>query len=65
VTINQEQTFNKFVQQIIKRTKIPNPVIIKRNFSHSSPIQVFRNEDTKKLIELRFFNGINIYVEEL
>lgn len=51
---------------IKKATGIQNLLVIKRKFSHSNPIEKLDGEKVgdKKLIELRFFNNITIYVEE-
>ena len=57
---------------IKKATGISNPLIIKRNFSHSNPVEkmnwdknTFDRIAGKKLIDLRFFINITIYVEEM
>ena len=64
IQVSEDAPFTSLVEKIIKKTNIQNPIIIKRNFSHSNPIQIFENSETKKIIEMKFFNGINLYVEE-
>ena len=51
---------------IVKKTGIPNPLVIKRNFSHANPIEkiTLEKHGEKKLIDLRFFNNITIYAED-
>ena len=66
VGIREENTFGEFYEKVRQLTNIQNPLLIKRNFSVGNPFVVYELEENreKTLISLRFFNGINLYVEE-
>lgn len=63
--VREEHTFKEFYNKVEKVLHLKNPIILKRNFSVGNPYQIFdleKNAD-RTLISLRFFNGINLYVE--
>lgn len=52
---------------IQKQTAIHSVLVIRRNYTSAQPITAILLEDNrdKRLIDLRFFNNINLYVEEM
>jgi hypothetical protein len=66
INILDEASFEEFYNAVVKATGLRNPLVIRRNFSGSNPINKLELEvnRNKKLIDLRFFNNIVLYVEE-
>ena len=64
INILDESPFEQFYSAVVSATAIRNPLIIRRNFSGSNPINKLELEPNKnkKLIDLRFFNNIVLYV---
>lgn len=65
MSIRDEKTFKEFYERVEKVTGLRNPVVIKRTFSSGKAYEEYPLEANqhKTLISLRFFNGINLYVE--
>jgi hypothetical protein len=67
ISISELAKYDQLYAQIQKQTGIEQVLVIRRNYTSSQPITAILPEDNsdKKLIDLRFFNNINLYVEEM
>jgi hypothetical protein len=67
ILINDQAKYEDLYALIQKHTNIENVLVIRRNYTNSKPISSILLEESrdKQLIELRFFNNINLYVEEI
>lgn len=63
--MHNEETYEELYRTIEVKTGLKEPTIIRRNFSIGENVSIltFGANRSKRLIDLRFFNGINLYVE--
>jgi hypothetical protein len=66
IRILDESLFDELHAAIVKASGLQDPLIIRRNFTGIQPITQLDLEANlgKKLIDLRFFNNLTLYVEE-
>lgn len=66
IRILDESLFDELHAAIVKATGLQNPLIIRRNFTGIQPITLLDLQSNlgKRLIDLRFFNNLTLYVEE-
>lgn len=66
IRILDESLFDELHAAIVKATGLQNPLIIRRNFTGIQPITLLdlQSHLGKRLIDLRFFNNLTLYVEE-
>jgi hypothetical protein len=67
IAISELAPYRELYSLIQQRTGIDRPLVIRRNYTSAQPISSLLVEDNaeKRLIDLRFFSNINLYVEEV
>lgn len=67
IAISELAPYSELYSLIKQRTGITRPLVIRRNYTSVKPISSLLIEDNaeNRLIDLRFFSNITLYVEEL